>query len=41
MNYKAITLLGYTKPTPIQQQAIPLALQAKDLCASAITGSGI
>ena len=32
--------MGYTKPTPIQQQAIPLILQDKDLIACAQTGTG-
>lgn len=31
---------GYTKPTPIQMQAIPLLLQKTDLLACAPTGSG-
>lgn len=37
---KAITTCGYTTPTPIQEQAIPLALEGKDLIASAQTGTG-
>ncbi|KAJ3210697.1 nucleolar DEAD-box protein required for synthesis of 60S ribosomal subunit [Dinochytrium kinnereticum] len=37
---KAITDLGYVKPTPIQSQGIPVALQGLDLCAAAVTGSG-
>uniref|UniRef100_A0A2P2KF34 DEAD-box ATP-dependent RNA helicase 28 n=4 Tax=Rhizophora mucronata TaxID=61149 RepID=A0A2P2KF34_RHIMU len=32
--------LGYTKPTPIQAACIPLALTGRDICGSAITGSG-
>lgn len=32
--------MDYKNPTPIQQQAIPLALQGKDLLASAQTGTG-
>ncbi|XP_046840481.1 probable ATP-dependent RNA helicase DDX52 isoform X2 [Xenia sp. Carnegie-2017] len=31
---------GYTKPTPIQMQAIPLILQQRELLACAPTGSG-
>lgn len=31
---------GYTNPTPIQAQAIPFALQGRDLLLSAQTGSG-
>ncbi|ORY24648.1 DEAD-domain-containing protein [Rhizoclosmatium globosum] len=37
---KAISDMGYTKPTPIQTRSIPLSLQAHDLCVSAQTGSG-
>jgi len=32
--------LGFTRPTPIQEQAIPPALAGKDVLASAMTGSG-
>ena len=32
--------LGFTRPTPIQTDAIPPAMQGRDLLASAITGSG-
>jgi ATP-dependent RNA helicase RhlE len=32
--------MGYTRPTPIQHQAIPLLLDGRDLLASAATGSG-
>lgn len=37
---KAIKELGYLHPTPIQQDAIPLVLEGKDLRASAQTGTG-
>ena len=31
---------GYTTPTPVQAEAVPLALQGRDLIASAQTGTG-
>lgn len=37
---KAVAEEGYTIPTPIQQQAIPLVLQRKDLLGCAQTGTG-
>ncbi|XP_070539985.1 probable ATP-dependent RNA helicase DDX56 [Ptychodera flava] len=37
---KAIAKLGWAKPTLIQERAIPLALDGKDLLARARTGSG-
>ena len=37
---KAIEEQGYTKPTPIQEQAIPILLQHKDLLGVAQTGTG-
>ncbi len=37
---RAIQKVGYTKPTPIQEQAIPALLKQKDLCGIAQTGSG-
>ena len=37
---KAITDTGYTQPTPIQAQAIPMAMEGKDLLAGAQTGTG-
>ncbi len=37
---KAVAAEGYTTPTPIQQQAIPLVLQRKDLLGCAQTGTG-
>lgn len=36
----ALDRVGYTNPTPIQEQAIPFALQGRDLLLSAQTGSG-
>ncbi|RTR38890.1 DEAD/DEAH box helicase [Shewanella canadensis] len=36
----AISELGYLTPTPIQAEAIPLALKGKNLIAAAQTGSG-
>ena len=36
----ALTDEGYTKPTPIQQQAIPHVLKGKDLLGCAQTGTG-
>ena len=35
-----LTSLGYTHPTPIQERAIPLIIQGKDIIAKAKTGSG-
>ena len=37
---RAVKKLGFEQPTPVQQQAIPLALVHKDLLVSAETGSG-
>jgi len=37
---KALIHEGYTKPTPIQQRAIPIILQQKDLLGCAQTGTG-
>jgi len=37
---KALQSQGYTHPTPIQQQAIPVALQGKDVLGCAQTGTG-
>src|ERR1043166_3323289 len=36
----AVRDAGYTHPTPIQQQAIPLALSGRDLIGLAQTGTG-
>lgn len=35
-----LSSMGYTKPTPIQEQAIPIILERKDLIACAQTGTG-
>ncbi|MEZ5608686.1 MAG: DEAD/DEAH box helicase [Burkholderiaceae bacterium] len=37
---KAVLDLGYTQPTPVQAQAIPVVLQGHDLLAGAQTGTG-
>lgn len=37
---KAVTDMGYTSPTPIQEKAIPVALTGKNLMAAAQTGTG-
>jgi ATP-dependent RNA helicase RhlE len=37
---KAVSNQGYTQPSPIQQKAIPLILERKDILASAQTGTG-
>jgi len=37
---KAVSEKGYTHPTPIQEQAIPILLKGKDLLGSAQTGTG-
>ncbi|NCN89867.1 MAG: DEAD/DEAH box helicase, partial [Gallionella sp.] len=37
---KALTEAGYTTPTPIQAQAIPVVLNDEDLMAGAQTGTG-
>ncbi|MGC4102064.1 DEAD/DEAH box helicase [Ferruginibacter sp.] len=37
---KALSQEGYSNPTPIQQQAIPLVLQQQDLLGCAQTGTG-
>ena len=38
--HKALALLGYTTPTPIQAQAIPDVLKGRDLMGIAQTGTG-
>jgi ATP-dependent RNA helicase RhlE len=37
---RAVGELGYEKPTPVQEQAIPLVLAGRDLMAGAQTGTG-
>ncbi len=37
---KALSVEGYTTPTPIQEQSIPILLQGKDLLGCAQTGTG-
>lgn len=37
---KAIGVLGYTHPTPIQSMTIPVALLGRDICGCAATGTG-
>ena len=37
---KAVTDAGYTKPTPVQEQAVPPAIAGRDLLVSSQTGSG-
>src|ERR1700691_6030426 len=34
---KAVATLGYTEPTPIQERAIPVVLEGRDLMAAAQT----
>lgn len=38
--HQAIAELGWAKPTTVQEAAIPLALEGKDLLCRAKTGSG-
>jgi len=37
---QALSVEGYTKPTPIQEQAIPVILEGRDLLGCAQTGTG-
>jgi superfamily II DNA/RNA helicase len=37
---QALAEMGYTQPTPIQSEAIPIALQGRDLMGAAQTGTG-
>ena len=36
----AVKRMGFTQPTPVQQQAIPLVLEGRDIIAAAQTGTG-
>lgn len=37
---RGIAAMGYVKPTQIQSSVIPVSLAGRDICASAVTGSG-
>src|SRR3569623_604359 len=37
---KALTEAGYSKPTPVQEKAVPAAIEGRDLLVSSQTGSG-
>src|SRR5690606_24260280 len=37
---EALTALGFETPTPIQEQAIPVMLEGKDIIGQAQTGTG-
>ncbi len=37
---RAVEALGWTEPTPIQKQAVPLVLEGRDVLGAAQTGSG-
>lgn len=37
---RGIEASGYVNPTPVQAKVIPVALSGRDICASAVTGSG-
>lgn len=37
---EGLDAMGFTKPTPVQEQALPLILNGKDIIASAQTGTG-
>jgi len=37
---RGIAKMGFVRPTPIQANVIPVALAGRDVCASAVTGSG-
>ena len=37
---RGVASMGFVTPTPIQASVVPVALAGRDLCASAVTGSG-
>lgn len=37
---RAVEASGYINPTPVQAKVIPVAMTGRDICASAVTGSG-
>ncbi|PVV04957.1 hypothetical protein BB560_000523 [Smittium megazygosporum] len=37
---RGLSSLGFVQPTPIQVKTIPIGLMGKDICGSAVTGSG-
>jgi ATP-dependent RNA helicase RhlE len=37
---RAVAHQGYTEPTPVQREAIPLVLEGRDVLAAAQTGTG-
>ena len=37
---RALSIAGYTEPTPVQAEAIPAAMEGTDLMVSSRTGSG-
>ncbi len=37
---RSLSKMNYTAPTPIQEKAIPIALQGRDILGSAQTGTG-
>mmetsp|Transcript_4369 Transcript_4369/g.6136 ORF Transcript_4369/g.6136 Transcript_4369/m.6136 type:complete len:440 (+) Transcript_4369:44-1363(+) len=37
---RGVASMGFVTPTPIQSRVVPVALSGRDVCASAVTGSG-
>ena len=37
---EAVEDMGFTEPTPIQRQAVPIALEGRDVIGCASTGTG-